>query len=104
MNAVLRDIWQKTITERQRQGLIDLMIGHANEVENLAAMKARSINGVEPQSSHCEPDDIAALAYAERIILELQKHGGHDDPAMTMIVRNDADQMVWSIPFLPAYA
>jgi hypothetical protein len=44
----------KTITERQRQGLIDLMTGHANEVENLAAMKARSINGLEPQSSHCE--------------------------------------------------
>jgi hypothetical protein len=50
------------------------------------------------------PDDAAALSYAEHTILELQKEGGYDDPAMTMIVRNDADQMVWSIPFLPAYA
>jgi len=50
------------------------------------------------------PNDAAALSYAERTIAELQKEEGYDDPAMIMFVRNHTHQMVWSIPFLPAYA
>ena len=46
------------------------------------------------------PNDAAALSYAERTIAELQKEEGYD----IMIVRNHTHQMVWSIPFLPAYA
>ncbi len=50
------------------------------------------------------PNDAAALSYAERTIAELQKEEGYDDPGLMMIVRNDKHRMVWSIPFLPAYA
>jgi hypothetical protein len=50
------------------------------------------------------PNDAAAFSYAERTIAELQKEEGYDDPGMIMIVRNHTHQMVWSIPFLPAYA
>jgi hypothetical protein len=42
-------------------------------------------------------DDWAALSYAERAIAQLQKEDGYDDPGMTMIVRNDRHQRVWSI-------
>ena len=50
------------------------------------------------------PNDAAALSYAERTIAELPKEESYDDPGMIMIVRNHTHQMVWSIPFLPAYA
>jgi hypothetical protein len=50
------------------------------------------------------PNDAAAFSCAERAIAQLQKEGGHDEPAMIMIVRNDMHQRVWSIPFLPACA
>ena len=49
------------------------------------------------------PNDAEALSYAERIIAELPKKEGYDDPGM-IIVRNRTHQMVWSVPFLPAYA
>jgi hypothetical protein len=50
------------------------------------------------------PNDAAAFSSAERTIAELQKEEGYDDPGMIMIVRNHTHQMVWWIPFLPAYA
>jgi hypothetical protein len=50
------------------------------------------------------PNDAAALSYAERTITQYQKEDVHHDPGMIMIVRNDSNQIVWSIPFLPAYA
>jgi hypothetical protein len=50
------------------------------------------------------PNDAAALSYAERTIAELPKEEGYYDPGMIIIVRNHTHQMVWSIPFLPAYA
>jgi hypothetical protein len=50
------------------------------------------------------PNDAAAFSYAEHTIAELPKKVGYDDSGMTMIVRNHRHQMVWSIPFLPAYA
>jgi hypothetical protein len=50
------------------------------------------------------PNDAAALSYAERTIAEIQKEEGYDDLGKIMIVRNLTHQMVWSIPFLPAYA
>jgi hypothetical protein len=50
------------------------------------------------------PNDAAALSYAECTIAELQKEEGYGDPGLIMIVRNHTHQIIWSIPFLPAYA
>jgi uncharacterized protein DUF6894 len=46
------------------------------------------------------PDDAAALSYAERKIQELRKHG-YDDPALMMIVKDEARQIILSLPFFP---
>ena len=47
------------------------------------------------------PDDAAALAYAEYTIRELRKKSGYNDPALMMIVEDEARQMVLSLPFFP---
>jgi hypothetical protein len=44
-------------------------------------------------------DDAAALAHAVRIIRELRQGGGHDDPRIMMIVRNEKLKTVLSLPF-----
>jgi uncharacterized protein DUF6894 len=44
-------------------------------------------------------DDAAALAHAIRIIRELKQGGGHDDPRIMMIVRNEKFKTVLSLPF-----
>jgi hypothetical protein len=44
-------------------------------------------------------NDSEAFEYAQRIIRELKKDGGYDDPGLTMTVRNDAGATVLSIPF-----
>jgi hypothetical protein len=46
------------------------------------------------------PNDEAALAYARRIIRELRKAGGYDDPALSLIVRNAVGETVYSLPLL----
>ncbi len=46
------------------------------------------------------PDDAAALSYAERKIRELRT-SGYDDPALMMIVKDEARQVVLSLPFFP---
>jgi hypothetical protein len=50
------------------------------------------------------PSDAAALSNAERMLAQLQKDNGYDDPGMTMIVQNEGRDMVWSIPLLPGCA
>lgn len=45
------------------------------------------------------PDEAAARNYAGRVIRELKEGGGYDDPASTMIVKNEARETVFSIPF-----
>ena len=56
----------RPITEQDRQGLIDLMTGHANEIEEyLAAMKARPINGADLQRSQRQQE------------LQRDRSGGH---------------------------
>jgi hypothetical protein len=50
------------------------------------------------------PNEAAALSRAERTIESLRKENGYDDPALMMLVRNEKQQIVWSIPFLPACA
>jgi len=47
------------------------------------------------------PNDAAARAYAERIIKELKEAGGYDDPYLTMIVKNERRQTVFTILFTP---
>ena len=44
------------------------------------------------------PNEAAALSYAERAIESF------DDPRLMMLVRNERQQIVLSIPFLPACA
>jgi hypothetical protein len=50
------------------------------------------------------PSDAAALAKAERMLAQLQKENGYDDPGITMVVQNESRDMVWSIPLLPGCA
>jgi hypothetical protein len=50
------------------------------------------------------PNEAAALSYAERTIESLRNENGYDDPGLMMLVRNERQQIVLSIPFLPACA
>ncbi len=47
------------------------------------------------------PDLAAALSYARHRIRELRKENGYNDPALMMIVKDEARQMVLSLPFFP---
>ena len=47
------------------------------------------------------PDVAAALAHAEYTIRELRKKSGYNDPALMMIVKDEAQQTVLSLPFFP---
>jgi len=50
------------------------------------------------------PDAAAALSYAEYTIRELRKKGNYtyyNDPALMMIVKDEARHMVLSLPFFP---
>lgn len=49
------------------------------------------------------PDTPAALSYAERTIRELRGEGG-DNELLIMIVKDEGNQTVLSLPFLPAFA
>jgi hypothetical protein len=46
------------------------------------------------------PDVSAALTYAEYTIRELRKRGGYN-PALMMVVEDQARQTVLSLPFFP---
>jgi len=48
-------------------------------------------------------DNAAAFAHAESIIEDLRKMGGFNDD-LTIDVKNDLDERVLSMPFLPACA
>jgi hypothetical protein len=45
------------------------------------------------------PNQMAAYYFAQRVIRELKKAGGYDDPSLVMIVKNEASRQVFSIPF-----
>jgi hypothetical protein len=45
------------------------------------------------------PSEIAAVAYAYRIIRELKTAGGYDDSNLFLIVKNYSGEIVASIPF-----
>jgi hypothetical protein len=47
------------------------------------------------------PGVAAALSYAERKIRELRKERPYDDPALMMIVKDEARKTVLSLPFFP---
>ncbi len=46
-------------------------------------------------------DVAAALSYAEHTIQELRNGRGYNDPAVVMIVKDEARQMVLFLPFFP---
>ena len=50
------------------------------------------------------PDIPAALSYAERTIRELRGEDSYDDRLLIMIVKDESNQTVLSLPFLPACA
>jgi hypothetical protein len=50
------------------------------------------------------PNDAAALNHAISIVSELRQGGGHDDPGLMMIVRNEMLKTVLSLPFLAGCA
>jgi len=47
---------------------------------------------------------ITIVAIDERTIAELQKEKGYRDPAGLIIVRNEKNETILSVPFLPACA
>ena len=47
------------------------------------------------------PDAAAALSYAEYTIQELRKKSGYNDPALMMIVEDQARHAVLHLPFFP---
>ncbi len=47
------------------------------------------------------PDVAAALSHARHTIRELRKESGYNDPALMMIVKDEARHAVWSLPFFP---
>ena len=50
-------------------------------------------------------DDVAAaLDHACLMVRELRAGGGYDDPGLVISVRNELEQIVLSVPFLPACA
>jgi len=50
------------------------------------------------------PNAADALSYAEHTIDELRHEVGYDNPRLIMIVQDDDQLTIWSLPFLPAYA
>jgi hypothetical protein len=50
------------------------------------------------------PNDAAALRHAERTIAELQTEKINFDPMGFVIVRNEMNEVILSVPFLPACA
>lgn len=50
--------------------------------------------------SEALPDLTAALAHAERMIRELQKEGGYDDPGLNMLVKDESHRTVLFLPFV----
>ena len=49
----------------------------------------------------CLPDVAAAFSYAEYTIRNLRKKSGYNDPALMMIIKDEARQTVLSLPFFP---
>jgi hypothetical protein len=58
-----------------------------------------------PDAEHADedgvdfPDEAAARDYADRIIRELQKIEGYDDPGLEMVVTDDSGQELFVLPF-----
>ncbi len=50
------------------------------------------------------PNTAAALSYAKRRIKELRGESGYDDPLLILVVKDDSNRTVLSLPFLPACA
>jgi hypothetical protein len=50
------------------------------------------------------PNVAAALSYAEHIIGQLHDEGSDGDAELMMIVKDETQQTVLSLPFLPAFA
>ena len=50
------------------------------------------------------PNDSAALHHAEHAIAELHKKEGYSDPTGLFVVKNERNESVLSVPFLPACA
>ena len=45
------------------------------------------------------PSDAEARTHAHSVIRELKASGGYDEPGLTIIVKNDAGESVFTIPF-----
>jgi hypothetical protein len=44
------------------------------------------------------PTDSAALELAQRIIRDLKNGGDHDEPGLTLIVKDETERIVFSLP------
>jgi hypothetical protein len=50
------------------------------------------------------PNAADALSYARHTIDELRCEVGYDNPRLIMIVQDNSQHTIWSLPFLPACA
>ena len=57
----------------------------------------------DPQGTDL-PNAADALSYAEHKIGDLRHEPGYDNPRLIMIVQDEHQHSVWSLPFLPACA
>ena len=62
----------------------------------------RALNGdlEHDPSGKFLPDIAAALTHAERIISQLHKESGYDDPALMMLVKDETGRTVLYLPFV----
>jgi hypothetical protein len=65
--------------------------------------RANQSDEVDPRAVNL-PNDAAALRYAERTIAELHKEKGYFDSMGFVIVKNEKNEVILSVPFLPACA
>jgi len=66
-------------------------------------IRGKNVIEEDPQGTIL-PDTGAARLHAEHTIRELRGEGGYDDPLLMLVVKDDNDQTVLSLPFLPACA
>lgn len=64
------------------------------------AIQASNGDLEDDRISEALPDITAALAHAERMISELQKEGGYDDPGLKMFVKDESQRTVLFLPFV----
>ena len=83
-------------------------VDRANQIRGLLAEPARSGGSARQIAAELKACGLrhrcTALSHAECTIRELRKESGYNDPALMMIVKDEARQTVLALPFFPGHA